>query len=314
MSTWARLGMGVAALAMAVAIGTGAYAMRGNDDDRPSVTAEDSIDGATGDEAAGDQGLGLSAMCVEGAEDCVDTIGMPYNDFGELPAKCAADAVDCVEPGCPEEGCTAYNPIYECVAIESDPPVDPPAQECKLIGCEVAEGAEGAQPVDMIAPVPGELVDPAPAEDIAARENAAAEQAADCGAPLPVCEDPAISACVPPDCAVSSDGSVSCPVSEPVDCLPTEPGPDDEIATLPCVVEPCVPGPAVDCGVVDNPCVPGPATDCGVIDCEIGIDPAVDVPAGAPPPCVDSDGTDPGAGGGSDGSPGVSEGSPGSTQ
>lgn len=294
MKTWTRLGIGFAALALAVALGTAAYAMSGDDDEPAAVVAEDARDETTDGDAAQGEGLGLTAICIEGAEDCVDTIDVPYGDFGELPAKCAAEAVDCVEPECAAVTVTDAAPPDELV----DPvPADQTAEE--------------------------ELEADIQAREAAAEREAAAPQPAECINPLPICEDPTMSACIPrdcllmadgsvvcggnppPDCAVSSDGSVSCPDPAPIDCGPIEPDAADEFTTLPCVVEPCVPGPAVDCALVD-PCVPGPATDCGVIDCPSGIDPAVDVPAGAPPPCIEPGiSTDPGAaGGGADGDPG----------
>jgi hypothetical protein len=297
------MAIGIGALALAVAIGTGAYAMRGGDDQPTAVTAEDaSTDGSdVATDSDGGEGLGLSAICLEGAEDCVDTVDVPYGDFGELPTKCAAEAVDCVEPGCPPEGCTAGMPAVECVVLETDPPIE----ECKPIACQTgAEPAEAIPPDELIDPVPDEatieeqLAADAQAAEAAERERAAASQEAVCVPPLPVCEDPTMSACVPPDCAVSSDGSVSCPGSEPIDCVPVEPATGDDIVTQPCMTEPCVGGPAVDCGPVDpiEPCVPGPATDCGVIDCApIAPGPDGDVPA----ICIDGSS---GAGGGTDGS------------
>lgn len=311
MKTWTRFALGAAAVALAIAAGTAAYAMRGGEDEHPaSVTTQDSRDGG----AEGDQGLGISAVCAPGHPDCVDTVvDVPYDDFGETTAKCAADAVDCVEPSCASDGCPAYSPVYECVDIITDPATDPPTQECNLVDREPIGGPQPLPPVEIIEPAPDEVVDPVPPETSA---GAAGGIAADCPPPLPVCEDPSISACVPPDCVVSSDGSVSCPDPAPIDCAPVEPATGDDVTTLPCIVKPCEPGPAVDCAIID-PCVPGPATDCGVIDCTIvepvepNVDPAVDTPAVDPSLCLPGAGVEPGSSGGAEGgSPGASESGP----
>jgi len=287
MKTWTRFGIGAAALALAIAAGTGAYAMRAGSDDAQQSAAADDRDG---DQAQEGGGLGISAVCIEGVPDCVDTIvDVPYDDFGE----------------------TAGGGIYECVTLDTDPPTE----ECKLVGCEslVHPGVAPTDPGDTNAP-PGDIVEPLTPEEAERLRQAegggsdpdAAQQdppVVECPPVTPICDDPTTSACIPPDCAVSSDGSVSCPVPAPIDCAPAEPAVDDTVSTLPCGVEPCQPGPATDCGVTD-PCVPGPATDCGVVDCTL-VDPEVDAPEGQPELCLPGVAIEPdGSGGGSAGSTG----------
>ncbi len=99
MKTWMRFGIGAAALVVAIAIGTAAYAMRDDADDTP-VTASD--DAGTGAESAcligttdcnDTPGEGLGQTCLVGTPDCVDA------DLGGDAANCAEDVVDCQDTG-----------------------------------------------------------------------------------------------------------------------------------------------------------------------------------------------------------------------
>lgn len=201
-STMSRLAAGAAALVAAIALGAGAYAMWG-DDGGGGTRAQD----AATEQDGGGGGVGLG-MCAPGVTDCVDVI-VDGNDGGAAgaclegatdcvdnpangdAARCAADGPDCMEPifadpGCVDDGSgavTCETPCYGDDTIElADPPVNDPA----LTDEEAASRAEEE------------------------RARAAGE---DC-APAP-CDPDAGGECLAPDCAVSSDGTVTCP--EPVE-------------------------------------------------------------------------------------------------
>jgi hypothetical protein len=258
---WTKIGIAVAALALAIAAGTTVYALSGNDDDGgPSATRE-ADDARLADPGAGDA---IAGMCIEGVPDCVDTVVDPNGGDGDF-AQCAADGPDCqsfVDEGeyaecaadgggcpqlveCPDGGDVCIEPWlmdppvcpagveidecfpdgipagYECVTLESFPV----QVSCTTIPCDVTT---------LPAPIDEDGVTtlPAPADDPPAgsreAEEAAREGEVKCVPPAPECDD--TSRCLPPDCAVSSDGSVSCPD----------------------VIDPCVPGPAVDCGILPD--------------------------------------------------------------
>lgn len=316
MKQWMKAGIGIGVLVLAIAAGTGAYAMRGGDDGSPkSAVADDSAG-----ERRENSGASTMAMCAEGVTDCNDMI---VEDGGDAVYDACPPDMACIEPWlmnppiCPDgvsiadcfpDGVPAG---YDCLEMESFPV----QVVCKSLGeCgypmpyeiypmpapEILPEEGGSDdpavsgptvdgPVTILpAPAPRELVDPIDDGTILI-------------APLPECPpvtDPCIDAdnpddsgvrCLPPDCAVSSDGSVSCPEPCVVTTDPAAGIAENECETLPsdCVEYEdgsvacpgssgggegeCVGGPAVDCGPVDLPladpaeCIGGPAVDCPAI-------------------------------------------------
>ena len=75
-------GAGVAAIALSVGLGVGAYAMYGDDDPRPHrIATGRRLAPKMRPEAAAE----LAASCLVGSEDCNDTPGIEYGDFGRPP-------------------------------------------------------------------------------------------------------------------------------------------------------------------------------------------------------------------------------------
>jgi hypothetical protein len=74
---WMKIGIGVAAVLLAVVVGTGAYAMWGadTDDDGQQTTREIDEDTTANPQTASEDGEGGDALgiCIEGTVDCVDT-------------------------------------------------------------------------------------------------------------------------------------------------------------------------------------------------------------------------------------------------
>lgn len=247
MKTWMRFGLGAAALALAVAIGTAAYAMRDDSSESPSTANDGGIESAclvgtvdcndTPGDTAGDGGLSqtclvgtpdcndtpgegfgetagdsVAGMCAPGFPDCVDTVVDPNGEA----QKCAADAVDCIEPF----------PAPDCVFTDGPTPEES-VVSCPSVGCEPApmpgeavDPPVGA-PEPLVDPAPGEPVDPAP-------ETTIEEPPAELVDPIEGClgADPCtISSeqmCPPPDCAVSSDGTTTCNATKPICAEPAD--------------------------------------------------------------------------------------------
>jgi hypothetical protein len=249
MKSWSKilLATGVALVLAGVAAGATVYALRGDSDG-----TQKSAGNEAGRQAAPGDGSDVASICLEGAEDCGDTagsgggvgLGMCAPDVAPgdcvdmvvdpSGATCPVDNPDCGDRGiggdaaCPPDmACVepwlmdppscpagvAYGECfpdgpprgYECVTLESDPV----QVRCYAVTCE---------------PVPL----PPVSEDELKRREESGEPAAEptpCIPPTEPCDDTA--RCLPPDCAVSSDGSIACPDGG---------GPAD-----------CVPGPAVDC-------------------------------------------------------------------
>ncbi len=255
MKQWQKIGIAVGALVLAIAAGTGAYAMRGGDDDRGENTARQSQDEAGDDKRAADPSDviggadgGLASICIEGTVDCQDTdlgdpIAQPCPEDG-----CTAESYDCppdqscIEPWlmdppvCPEgvdpEVCFPDGQTYECVTLESDPP----QTRCYGVTCGAPVETLPADVED----VPLDVVtDPAPDGISAEEAEKLREQAAREGEEIVPC-DPITPAedcgsgavagtrCLPPDCSVSSGGVIACPdelVDPPADGQgQTEPG------------------------------------------------------------------------------------------
>lgn len=210
MKKWTKLGIGIGALVLAIAAGTGAYAMRG-DGDGPAKDDVVSRDGQrhAAPESDGDGGNAVSAMCAPGFPDCVDVVVDPSGD----EAKCAADGpCDMVAGGngeCP--------PDMACIEPWlMDPPVCPdgvPAEDCGFVPYPCATVTDAGTAV---------------AEDGSADEGGAVIETmpmpAECE-PTPVepCEDTGGARCLPPDCAISSDGSVACPDGPAPECPSMDP-------------------------------------------------------------------------------------------
>jgi hypothetical protein len=296
-----------AVVVLAATVGTAVYAMVEDEADPPSTFAS-----RRAAEDALRDGSSVAAICALDVRDCDDTVVEGGGGFaqcateepcGDFDEKCAADA--CGAPMlAPELVCTGGASIeecfpggvpagYECVTLESFPV----QVNCYTIGCAPVDGPVTILPV----PAPGEptiveepQVDPAdpgiavgepvPPTDVCVTPPVDCETDPSVVHCLPIddrCspEPDANVRCLPPDCAISSDGSVYCPKPLPEPCI------DPSVGVPGAELEPCSePG---DPGV----CVPGPAVDCGVI--------CPDRPDLAPEDCV----IEP-EGGGTDGSTG----------
>ncbi len=258
MKMWARMGIGVAAIALAVAAGTGAYAMRGRDGSPKDATR----DADTQQKRAADDASGSSlAMCAVEVPECNDLIVLPEGE----QARCAEAVESCVDTPCvggPAVDCMAPQPSGVCYTLDTDPITTRCAEE----GCAPSEPV-GA-PVDE--PMPTDL-----------ETGAAPPPAVEPGAIGTGClgEDPcAISSemkCLPPDCAISSDGTIACP--EPVPCeIPP-------VGATPFTVEPDATAIAEGASS-DSDELPPPTEPC-VIDPCYGNDPYAGIPADCPPVC-----------------------------
>lgn len=305
MKQWMRAGIAVAALALAVAAGTGAYAMRGGSDGSPKSAAAD--DSAAEQREAGG-GASTMAVCAPGYPGCNDMI---VEDGGDVANDaCPADGV-CDTPRYAEQlGCAEGLTIaecfpdgvpagYDCAELESFPvqvvcksigqcgePIPMPYEIDPMPAPDVESGDGGGDdPVTILpAPAPDEVVDPIdPNTTIVER----VEECPPLPEPCSDTTDPAVSGvrCLPRDCAVSSDGSVACPepcvvTTDPMagiaenECTSPPGCQTFEDGSVACPGSPgegepgCVGGPAVDCAPIGEPvpCEGGPAVDCGPVD------------------------------------------------
>ncbi len=325
MKQWTRIGIGIAAIALAIAAGTGAYAMRGDDaSSDPGATASRDDKRTANPEAEG----ATMAMCVAGVPDCGDMVVVDGGG-SDATADCPPDSA-CIEPwlmnppvcadGLTLDECfpDGVSPGWDCAQLESFP---------VQTVCKWAGGCWSPIAPIVILPEPGpgtgdDPVTTDPATTLEVEDKPANEPAAppiDCEAP-PVCEDTgddlgsdrAMSSvrCLPPECAVSSDGSFACPEPAPCvvttdpmagiaenECYPVPLPPECtqyedgsvscEGSAIPCDSDAgcgeggCVGGPAVDCAPIDLPlpCVPGPATECGIVEPQPGlVDPPIALP------------------------------------
>ncbi len=246
---WKGLVIVAGAALLIVTTGTAVVAMINDDDDgRARVTSNERPLGPQG-------GGAISAVCAPDVPDCQDTIvegdgfeqcatEEPCGDFDY--AKCAADT-ECIEPMlapeivCPEgasvESCfPAGLPAgFDCLERESFPV----QVVCFWTGC-VPYGDDGVTTVP--APLPVEprigdepLVDPVD-PDIAVGEPAPPTEVCvppvDCALEEVVIEgclgtpcnrsSELNARCLPPDCAISSDGAISCPLPEPCISIDSE--------------------------------------------------------------------------------------------
>ncbi|HXK33896.1 MAG TPA: hypothetical protein VNM91_07810 [Dehalococcoidia bacterium] len=195
-STMSRLAAGGLAIVAAIALGAGAYAMWGDSGDSGAPAQ----DAATEQDGGGGVGLGMcapgvtdcvdiivdenggdaSGACLEGATDCID------NPADGDAARCAADGPDCMEPifadpGCVDDGSGTVTCETPCSGDDTIELVDPPAN--------------GPAATD---------------EEASLAEEERARAAGEDCAPAP-CDPDAGGECLAPDCAVASDGTVTCP-------------------------------------------------------------------------------------------------------
>jgi hypothetical protein len=198
---WTTLLIGGVVIAVVVAAGTSAWAMNGGDDDRPATTSDTRDEGAP----AGD---GASSACLEGATDCADNPG------GGALGMCVEGVTDCVDvvvdpggtmPACPETGCEAEPPPAEACAADAciDPvacPEEIPYEECVRYADEQKCAQDGLGNVRCF---------PEPCVDVPVPGEPAIEPA--CPPVTPPDNAPPTDGDLPPDCAVSSDGEISCP-------------------------------------------------------------------------------------------------------
>lgn len=222
MKRWSKLGLGAAAAVLALAAAGGAWAMWGDDsgtDGKSRQTIED----------AG----GAAGICLEGATDCVDTMDadgskrpvptrIATSDEGD-PASggaaggtCPAGAADCADiPGAeqpdggPARMCARDVPV--CNDMLGGTGDCAPDQVCAPdVPCPAGE--EGSYCVLPECPAIAPAIDPAATAE-------AGSEPPDCAVvdPPEPCDDTLGSPgrCLPPDCAVSSDGTVVCPDEAP---------------------------------------------------------------------------------------------------
>lgn len=188
MKRWTKLSIGAAAVVLAIAAGTAAFAMRGGDDASSQKRAADDAGGAFG-------------ICIEGATDCVDVVVSPDQSGdegiaeGEPPPSagmCAPGVTDCVDTVVDPAGGTCLEGTTDCVDTVMDPPACPEGmtmEECFPEGPPAGYDCVALEsfPVQVKCTPIGDDGDPcSPEPDANVR-------------------------CLPPDCAVSSDGSITCP-------------------------------------------------------------------------------------------------------
>jgi len=194
---WVRTLVAAVVVAVAVAAGTTAWAMNGSDDDDRPATVSDERDE---DSPAGD---GAAGTCLEGTTDCVDD---PSQGSGAAGSACLAGSTDCADDPSQTGGGAmgmCVEGVPDCVDMIVEPggetacPEGIPDEECAGSWepvCFTDDGAPAPCVVDScVQPVDGEpLIEPAPE---------------------PVCPDdvPPTDRELPPDCAISSDGTVYCP-------------------------------------------------------------------------------------------------------
>ena len=265
-----RLALGaLAAAIVAMAAGAGAYAMRGSDE--PSVLQKGEQGAPQADasrKATPGGGPASSAMCAPEQPDCNDTIVQSDMELTCEEAGACADpaAADC-PPGaicgsaparCAEDtNCTGPMQTYECAEPQSDAPTP-----CVPTPCDFGGGpAENVRcfPPDPCWPAPepggsGGGVRPmepdggaTPVDPGNGGGGSTTPIEPEPGAPPPDAPTPCVPPMLPPDCAISSDGAIDCPVPPP-DCVissdgtitcPDNPPPDDP---GPGVSEPGSPG------------------------------------------------------------------------
>ncbi|MEX0749998.1 MAG: hypothetical protein WD359_04240 [Dehalococcoidia bacterium] len=212
MKNWNRLGIGIAAVVLAVAAAGGAYAIWGGDDGGDDPSASQSDQDANSDGANG----GVSAICIEGTVDCQDTpLGGDRTDSGAAGGTCLEGTGDCIDTPFGDQrtdgGLAMCAPgVTDCVdVVVGEDAYCAPDRVCAEpdVLCDNGYDADGcaAPEVSCVPPQPALN----PEATLTPEEERAAADCVD-NAP-PDCDDTARARCLPPDCAVSSDGAIACP-------------------------------------------------------------------------------------------------------
>ena len=264
MTKWMKLGIGLGALVLAVAAGTAAFATLGDDDggdpaSERQANPEDSGGDALGQCAPGvtdcvDVVVDPAGACLEGAtEPCVDNPGAaggtclagstePCTDSPGVSHMCVEGAADCDDmivgtADCPPDATTCGpDTIIEAVYCEPGQTIEQCFPDGVPAGYDCITLESFPIQVECFVPDNGDG-DPCTQPDANVR-------------------------CLPPDCAVSSDGGISCPATpaEPCDaaggCSSPAGCPDDDPNCE--VVEP-EEGGGSDGQAPDGPGVPAPA-------------------------------------------------------
>jgi hypothetical protein len=234
MSTLTRLGIGLGAVAAALAIGAGTFALMGDDGggDASGETARNAVPASDADaEVAGGASLG---MCAPGVTDCVDVAIDPAGDA----SRCAADGPGCMEPV----------PQTESICIDTGDPTAECADTFCLDDGEVpilpatdpSDPALAGVDDPAVDPAVSELVDPAVSEMVDPESSGGGTSGC---APLP---DPTPcdieGGCLPPDCVTSSDGAFECTDPDLIEDLRERAGAGQSNSAGPIVdVEPVAP-------------------------------------------------------------------------
>lgn len=283
-----KLAIGIGALLLAIAAGTGAYAMRAGDSDMeiarsPDVSREDQPATAPSD-AAG------TAMCVADHPDCQDVIAVPPDASGD-DAKCAADGPCDMVAG----GDAACPPGMACIEPWlMNPPVCPDGiapeacypQPCAILdGPGTGEGSSGGDPSAGITPMPPAEVTPVSPPD----SPMPCLPVDPCLLPMPLLPDSAEAPAMMPH---------PCPPIDP--CMAPEPLPmldsDERLRPAPM---PCMPHPV-------DPCAgPDPRVRCLPPGCTVASDgsvscaepPPITCPSDDPAVSCPASGEDPAGGG-----------------
>jgi hypothetical protein len=287
MKRWTRLGFIGAAVVLAIAAGTAAYAMRGGDGGAEGgENTRQSEPPVSGDVLQEGDGSGAAGICLAGDEECVDTFDGPAGEpvGGPAAADCQekAPCVDTPAP-CPPTACFEPLPVDAlCAGAATDAEI----KECEARRAETAAicaAPEPGAPVTDCNDTPCVLPLPAPAIDEPATEPGTGVHEPDIAPP------PSTFPCTP---------------IEKCDVHPSEPAPVDDEGGVTTSQAPCV---APECASALG------AARCLPPDCSVSSDGAVACP-GAPPACdaVDGECSEPpsaGTGGGSEPSGGGSGGS-----
>ena len=210
-----KLGVALVALVLAVAAGGGAYAMWGGDDGASDADAQrqENPDGAGND---------VAGICLEGDEDCLDTIDESAG--GAAGSSCLVGAEDCADN--PGGGtnlgmCAPGYPDCQDMIVENGDCA--PDQICgRDVQCDAGFDEDGCAEPDCT------LTAPVGAPEIAEESQEPPATIACEDDKRAACDDTPNSSerCLPPDCSVSSDGVIDCATQTdpPVEGEGSEPG------------------------------------------------------------------------------------------
>lgn len=247
---WKGLVILAGAALLAFTTGTAVVAMINDQDDDGGARV------IADERQANPQGGAVAAVCAPGFPDCQDTIvegdGGGFEQCateepcGDFDAKCAADTA-CIEPWlmdpptCPSgvsvEDCLPDGPPtgYDCVTQESFPV----QVVCFPVDCVQYDGGVTILPAPVPTILPGFTSQEEPVEEGQPGIAVGEPPTTVCVSPLVDCAQEDLRAvhclpiddpcspepdpnvrCLPPDCAVSSDGAIDCPLPEP--CVPID--------------------------------------------------------------------------------------------